>query len=629
MTGAQLADVVIRSLRPPPDLTVKEWADEYRIIPAGFTEPGRWRTDRAPYQAEIMDCITDPAVSEIWVRKSSQVGWTEIVNNAVGYYACQNPMPIMVMQPTLDMAETWSKNRLRPMIESTPVCLQTFGNPKTRIAGNTLLYKEFPGGYIWICGANSAASLASNPIPVVVCDEVDRYPASAGDEGDPISIAQARSITFWNRRFIAGSTPTITGVSRIDKGYESGDQREYFILCKQCGEPHILDWEQLDFSRRGMIKEPVHVCPHCGYTMLNHEKHERLKKDNGAKWVAGKEFKGIASFQINALYSPWATFADMVSAFLKAKKGGPEMLKTWKNTWRGMSYEERGESIDVKDLTTRERFNEVAETGETVIPADVLVLTAGIDVQDDRVECEIVGWGDGEESWSITYEILHGSPLNPILHAKLDELLNTSWKCEDGRILKIPITGIDSGDGDWTKYIYEFCQTRMKRSAGSPVFNRGILPFKGANLFSHPIIKEPSFSKKARGKITPWMIGSSQAKLVVMERLRITEPGPGFCHFPSHYEQKYFEGLTAEKLMTVYSKGFPVKVWHKIRHYNEPLDCRVYNLAALRILRPNWEALKEAKPKMQKPVIVDKTEEKERKPAVIRRKRPARRLRLG
>lgn len=591
MNGESLAYQVLELATPPPDLTVREWSDEYRYIASGFTEPGKWRTDRAPYQAEIMDCITDLTVKELWVKKSSQVGWTEIINNAVGYYCTQNPLPMMIIQPTLDMAETWSKNRLKRMVESTPVVKEALGDPKSRIAGNTLLYKEFPGGYVWICGANSPASLASNPIPVVICDETDRYPASAGDEGDPISIAKARSLTFWNKRFIAGSTPTIKGVSRIDKGYDTGDQRSYHIACKSCGTDHTMEWEYLDFSKKGSIEEPLHICPHCGHRMRNHEKHERMKKESGARWIGAHKFRGIASFRINALYSPWATFAEMVDAFLKAKKGGSQTIKTWKNTWLGESYEETGETVEVEQIMEREAYRQTSTTGEAILPNSILTLTAGIDVQDDRIECEIVGWGLGEESWSIAYEIRHGSPRNPMLHEEIDEILQSRWKREDGIELSIPIACIDSGDGDWTKYIYDFCLQRMRRSKGAKYPNRGVLPIKGASMFSAPIIKEPALPKKGKPNVQPWIVGSSQAKIVVMDRLRLMDTGPGFCHFPDHYEKKYFEGLTAEKLMTKYSKGFPQKEWHKARQYNEPLDCRVYNIAAIRILNPDLEAI--------------------------------------
>ncbi len=613
----------VKMLRPPPDLTVSEWAETYRQLPtASGGGGGKWRNSIAPFQKGIMDAITDPAVREVYVRKPSQVGWTEILNNAVGYFAHQRPMPMLMMQPTLEMGESWSKDRLAQMIRDTDALQRIFPDPKSRGAGNTIRHKEFPGGYLVICGANSPASLASRPIPVVLLDEIDRYPPSAGTEGDPMNLARARQRTFYNRKTLGGSTPTIKGVSRIDKAVEDGDCRVYKVPCPECGELHELKWEQLDFKGEGSVENPLHRCPHCGHLTEDSDKYSMMAQ---GQWVAQNEFHGVATFSISGLMSPWMAYAQLVEELYKAKKGGPELIKTWRNTCLGESYEESGETISHESLEARSEDTTIKD-GRTVVPDDALVLTFGADVQDDRIELELVGWGEGEESWSITYEHFHGATNRPAVWEKLDEFLGTTWTRADGTVVPCPIGIIDSGDGDTTTKVYDFCQPRMGH-------RRGVLPGKGANVFSAPIWTAPSKPKRGeRDQMKPYMIGVSQIKLVIMSRLKLTEPGPGYMHFPSHYDEHYFKGLTSEKLITRYDKGFPRKEWHKLNgRRNEPLDCRVYAYAALKILNPDFDAIK-AKLEHKTAPIQQKSGEKPaktgQKQRKLRRKKPAMRVKM-
>ena len=196
-----------KRLKPPPKLTISEWADEYRkLSPESSAEPGSWNTSRAEYQRGIMDALSDPYIETVVVMSSAQVGKTEILNNAVGYFISQDPSPMLVVQPTLDMAQTWSKDRLAPMLRDTPILSGLVKDPRSRDSGNTTLHKVFPGGHVTACGANSPSSLASRPVRNVFCDEVDRYPVSAGTEGDPVSLAKKRSATFWNRKIDRKST---------------------------------------------------------------------------------------------------------------------------------------------------------------------------------------------------------------------------------------------------------------------------------------------------------------------------------------------------------------------------------------------------------------------------------------
>ncbi len=302
-------------LRPPPRLTVSQWADEYRrLSPESAAEPGRWRTDRAPYQRGIMDAVNDPTVREIVVMKSAQVGWTEILGNIVGFHVDRDPAPILLIQPTLEMAEAWSKDRLAPMVRDTPALKGKIKDARSRDSGNTLLHKQFPGGHVTIAGANSPAGLASRPIRVVLCDEVDRYPPSAGTEGDPISLARKRSTTFWNRKLLMGSTPTVKDASRIEAAFLASDQRYFLVPCPHCGTEDRLRWQHVRWPE-GRPEEAHYVCPHCGAVI---EDTDKLRMLESGRWEASTEFNGVAGFHLSELYSPWVTFGAMARAFTEA-----------------------------------------------------------------------------------------------------------------------------------------------------------------------------------------------------------------------------------------------------------------------------------------------------------------------
>lgn len=565
-------------MAPPPNLKISQWADQYRQLSnESSAEPGKWQTDRAPYQREIMDSLCDSRVEAVVVMSSAQVGKTEIINNAVGYYIHLDPAPILLLQPTLEMAEAWSKDRLAPMLRDTRALTSLVRDPRARDSGNTLLHKRFPGGHITMAGANSPASLASRPIRLVLCDEVDRYPASAGAEGDPVSLARKRSTTFWNRKLLLTSTPTIKGSSRIETAYEQSDQRHYHVPCPHCAEPQVLKWHQVrwqsDDEKVGDEKHKpetaCYVCEHNGCIITDADKLEMLAR---GKWVAEAAFSGTAGFHINELYSPWVTFGQMVAEFLKAKKL-PETLKTWVNTSLGEPWEEAGETVDA-DLLMQRKENWGSEA-----PEQVAVVTAGVDVQGDRLEIEVKGWGAGEECWSLDYKQFFGDPSQEAVWQELDKYLLKPVKSKTGLYLNIACTCIDSG-GHHTQSVYEFCRTRAVR---------GVFAIKGMSQSGKPIIGRPS--RNNRHKLRFYPIGTDTAKEVIYSRLRITEPGVGYFHFPAERDREYFLQLTGEKQVTRFNKGASRREWVKIRGRNEALDCTVYALAALKLLSPDLEEL--------------------------------------
>jgi len=503
------------------------------------------------------------------VMAGAQVGKTEMVLNVIGYHIAHDPSPILCVQPTLDMAQSFSKDRLSPMLRDTPQLRGKVKDPRSRDANNTTTHKVFPGGHISLVGSNSAAGLASRPIRVVLCDEVDRYPASAGTEGDPIQLARKRSATFWNRKIVMVSTPTNKGASRIEAAFEESDQRHYYVPCEDCGHEQTLKWSGVRWDK-DRPETAVYVCEGCGSCWSDAMRNRAVRK---GYWSATEEFTGTAGFHINGIYSPWTPLADAVRDFLSAKKM-PETLRVWTNVYLAETWEDQGERVD--DYAVAER----AEPFDELINEDIVVLTAGIDVQDDRIEAEVVGWGRDEESWSIDYRVMYGDPSTPQLWQDLDSLLKSQYATADGRDLGIRAACIDSG-GHYTQAVYNFVRPRE---------GRRVFAIKGAAGESKPIVSRPT--RNNIGKIRLFTVGVDNVKELIFSRLKLTMPGAGYMHFPDDRSDEYFKQLAAsEKIVTKYHKGFPRREFVKTRPRNEALDCRVYAIGALAILNLNLNAI--------------------------------------
>ena len=509
-----------------------------------------------------MDAVTDEAIREVWVMKSAQVGWTEILNNVIGFHVHQDPAPMLLVQPTLEMAESWSKDRLAPMVRDTPVLTERIADPKSRDSGNTLLHKKFTGGHLTVAGANSPSGLASRPIRIVLFDEVDRYPSSAGTEGDPISLGKKRTATFWNRKVLAGSTPTIKGSSRIEAGFESGDQRFYYVPCPHCGEFQRLIWSQVKWPE-GQPELAEYVCVHCAAVLTEADKPEMLRQ---GEWRGSREFTGIASFHISELYSPWSTWSEMAVAFVRAKRF-PETLQTWINTSLGETFEERGEEVEAVGLAQRREAYTVNS-----IPQAVLMLTAGVDVQDDRLEVSVWGWGRDEEAWLVDHAVLHGDPGSESLWADLDGYMARPRQTEDGRKLILEAVAVDSG-GHFTQQVYQYCAKRKSRR---------IWAIKGAGGFGR-LIWPKRAGRAGRTSAQVHIVGVDTAKDVLYGRLkRIHQPGAGYLHFPVSCDEVYFDQLTAETLIHRMVQGRRVRSYkpRSTGARTEALDCMVYAYAA-------------------------------------------------
>lgn len=560
-------------MRPRPRMSVSEWADANRVVPPGTSpEPGPWRTARAPYLREILDAFSDPAVEHVRVMAASQVGKSEIILSVIGYFAHQDPAPILLVQSTEDAMKAFSKERVAPMFAASPA-LRDLLDDSERSSTNTVMLRQFPGGLLACAWAGSAASLASRPIRVVLGDELDRWPDTTGRDGDPWSQAVQRTSNFFNRKVGAVSTPTVDGVSAIARLYDDSDQRRYHVPCPRCGVMQALEWSGVVYKRPdGTVDlDDVHYrCAHCSGRIEEREKPAML---DAGEWVAEVPEVRARGYHISALYSPWVRWRELAAEWIKANtERDKRSLQAFVNLRLGEPWTEESERITVEALEkNREHYDEGVE-----IPDGVLMLTAGVDVQDGRLEVEVVGWGEGRESWGIEYAVFAGdTSLDGPWH-QLDAFLARTWSRADERALGIWCACVDSG-GHRTSEVYKFAQARLARN---------IFAIKGYAGEGRPLVGKSTTSNQLRINLYP--LGVDTGKAAVYSRLALDKPGPGYCHFPigRGYDDGYFKGLVSEKRVTKIRGGRRVTTW-VARGRNEPLDCRVYATAAMEILLPD------------------------------------------
>ena len=565
------------AITPPVRMSVSQWADRYRVLSGqSSSEPGPWRTARTPYLREIMDALsTDSEVEEVVLWSGTQLGKSECCNNWIGYSIEHNPGPLLLVQPTLDLAKRYSKQRIAALIESTPVLRGKVQPARARDSGNTLLEKEFDGGILVIAGANSAAGLRSMPARDLLFDEVDAYPMTIDDEGDPISLAEKRQDTFTRRKRLKTSTCTIKGESRIEQAYQASDRRRYWVPCPHCGEHQVLQWANLKWTD-GDPETAAYACAHCGAMIAETNKPAMLA--NG-EWRAEAPGARTRGYWLNSLYSPlgWLSWAAIVREFLEAKvaadQGDPTLLQVWTNTRLAETWELQGNRIAEHDVQKR-----AEPYGLRTIPRGVLLLTASVDVQGDRLELMLLGWGRDQECWIVDYAKLYGDPADEVVWQQLDELLKTPLRNAFGIDLRVLCCAIDHG-GHHSTQVETFTRARA---------GRHIIAVKGQSQPDKPILGKPSerdtswHGKKVRSGARVWPVGSDSGKYVLYQRLGLTQPGPGYIHTSIELDDEFYKGLTAEQLVTRYVKGRPRSEWTlKKGQRNEPLDLWVYGFAAL------------------------------------------------
>lgn len=585
------------TLKPTPKLTLPEWADQYRMLPAeSAAEPGRWKTGRVGVARGPMEAVTDPAVHTVSAMCCTQLLKTEIILNTIGYFVHQDPAPMIVMQPTVELAEAFSKDRVAPMIRDTPVLTGKVADAKSRDSGNTILHKTFAGGHLTMIGANAPGQLAMRPVRIVLCDEIDKYPASAGGEGDPIKLLSERAATFWNHKriFVCSPTtePTEHGGSRIAREYGNSDQRVFEVDCPHCGHRHEMHWRNVMWPD-GEPEQALYHCPDCGAGWSEPERLRAIKAASerplatpslhgkfyeGYGWRGTKPFKGHAGFRASKLSSPWEAVWKLAIKFVEAQ-ASQELLRTFINTQLAETWKERGEAPEWKRL-----FERREEYKRNVIPMRGLVLTAGADVQKDRIEVEVVAWAERQESWSIDYRVFQGdtASLDSDCWKQLTAMLNEEWEHECGARMRLDRLGVDSGYN--TQTVYNF--VRKAGMVGRAMATKGqeVAPV----LIGIPQAREVKVDgKRAKRGVKVWHIGLNLAKSELYGFLRLERPDDltaqmphGWCHFPQ-YDDEYFKMLTAEQSVARYDKrrGLTTYEWVKTRERNESLDCRIINRA--------------------------------------------------
>ena len=554
-------------------MTLSEWADSYAYLSAeSSAEGGRWHT--LPYQKGIMDAITDPKIEQISVMKSARVGYSKILNHVAAFHIHQDPCPIMIVQPTIEDAQGYSKEEIAPMLRDTPCLKGVVSEAKSKDGANTILQKQFPGGSLSLVGANSPRGFRRVSRRVVLFDEVDGYPPSAGTEGDQIKLGIRRTEYYWNRKIVAGSTPTVKDFSRVERMFLQGDQRRYFVPCPDCGHMQYLKWANMKW-RDNDPDTASYCCESCGVWIPAAKKRWMVERGEWRPTAPGNG-KHV-SFHIWAAYSysPNASWSTLVEEFLDAKNDA-EQLKTFVNTVLGETWEDEYASKVNADGLSERSADEKYKQG--VVPSEALLLTVGCDTQDDRLSLSVWGWGREEQGWLIDRVKIYGDPSRKEVWKQLDEIVQTPYESEDGRKLKPMVVAIDSG-GHHTSEVYQYARERQ---------SLGVIAIKGMSTKNKPPIgKASKVDLNAQGKTLKkgaqlFPVGSDTIKSLLFGRLKHNDVGPGYLHFYPTVEKDYFEELTAEKQILKYKNGFPVRVWVKSSSArNEALDELVYAYAAL------------------------------------------------
>lgn len=604
---------IMRMFTPPPEMTVSEWAEKNRFLSSETSAAsGRWKNSRAPYQTPIMDAFTQRGVEEIVIMSGAQCGKSEILMNMMGRCIDLDPAPMMMVQPSQNTADDFSKQRIASMVDCCPVLRQKVSAPKTRVSSNTIRLKAFPGGSLVIASAQSATELRSKPVRFLFLDEVDAYPASVGGEGDPVDLATARTETFYNRKIVKVSTPTVEGRSAIEKAYQRGTQEEWCKPCPTCGAffflrlaDFVYDYDESELSGKKIyrVRSVRWRCPSC-----QSEHTEREMEQQEGRYIARNPQaleNGVRSFHLNAFVSPWAGWKRIIRYYLEAK-GDPAREQAFTNIRLGECWHE-----SVARITTAEEIYARREAYSAEVPDGVLVLTMGVDTQDNRLEYEIIGWGRDHESWHILRGILPGRPDDSkgAVWKELDKLLERRFKRRDGKALRILTTFIDSG-GHFTDTVYRECAKR----AGRRVF-----AIKGEGGEGKEYVRMSSAMKRQRG-IFLFILGVDVGKEQIAYSLNVKEAGAWYSHFPSAPEAGYtlgaIRGLFSERMEIKEKGGRRVAVWAKdpqINARNEPLDCTNYAQAAFQGFAIDLDAI-ERKLNREKEIITESEMRSRQKP---------------
>jgi phage terminase large subunit GpA-like protein len=544
-------------------------------------EPGKYHLDRAPYQSGPLEAISDPLTKRITLIWASQLGKTLILKITIGYFIDQEPSSILYIMPTLSLARTFSKRRIGPMLRDVDALKGKVKEPRAKDSTNNTLEKTFPGGVLTLIGSNAAASLSSNPIRIVFGDERDKWPFSAGDAGDPFALAEQRTQNYENRKVIDVGTPGIKDISPLEHSWERSDQRHCHLPCPKCKTFQHLQFGQLKWEKDkdGRAVNVYYECKECKAKLTEADK---LKMLSQGKWIADRPDRDHIGFHLNALYSPWLTWQEFAQSWLEAKaSNNPEILKQFINEKLAEWWDDKSIAT-VSDDVLLKRLE-----GYSGIPKGALLLTAAVDVQDNRIEVLVLGWGPGEEKWHINHVIVPYKPSSKLAWDEVDKELVKTYRHESGIDMNIACVCVDTA-GHFTQQAYDFCKRRQMRR---------VFAIIGRSGAGKPIIDKPTTKNKAR--VLLFTVGTDTAKELIYahlttERVENQEVNPGYIHFRTGEggcDEEYFKQLTAEKLVTKWSRGKSTRAWVQVRPRNEILDLFVYNYAAFRLLDADMEKL--------------------------------------
>ena len=471
-------------LRPPPDLKPSDWAEQTIRIPVGNAIPGLIRFDNAPYQREPLDMTANPDCNRITMMWGAQVGKTQTALCAQAYRVAQNPSSQMMCQPSQGDLNTWLETKWNPLVESNPDLEERMAKPRGREGVNNQQMKSYPGGFMMFSWSGSPKTMRGRSAPFIVCDETDGYDRT--HEGHPVSLLWQRAATFGPQRLLLEiSTPTIKGGSWIESAFEQGDQRRFHVRCPHCEERQTLKWGNVHWSKdkdgEHLPETARYACEHCGALWND---GERIAAIRHGVWIAAKPFRGHASYHLNELYSCFRKLADVVQSFLDKKAAND--LQTFVNVSLAETWEEEGTQVDSTGLMQR------AEPFAAPVPSGGVFLTAGIDMQEDRLEVETVAWGLGEESWSVDYQVLWGNPLHGDVWDDLDDYLAQTWLHESGAHLSINGACLDTGgNSGYTQAAYDYAKGKT---------GRRLFAIKGIPGWGRPVVMAPSRKRTGRGQ---------------------------------------------------------------------------------------------------------------------------------
>ncbi|WP_290872039.1 terminase gpA endonuclease subunit [Aquabacterium sp.] len=612
-----------RNLVPPPDMLPSQWAESNVKISVGNAIPGPISFANAPYQRGMLDAMKEPGIRRVTYKTGAQLGKTTVQQCGIGYFIAHEPASQIFVQPTQGDVQTFLETKLRPMLEANPNIADKMAKQRGREGVNNSRIISYVGGWLMFSWAGSPKTLRGRSAPKTHADEIDGMDATP--EGDPVELLDQRAATFGDQALrTESSTPTTLGESRIETAFDEGDQRRFYVPCPHCSHAQYLRWEQVrwdgrvstdiksaeaDLNQDHKPETARYACEDCGCLWDDGERIAAIRNAEslGHGWRAAKPFKGHASFHAPEMLSTFRRLRDIVQSYLN--KLVKSDVQSFQNVSLGEAFEETGEKADPDSLFKRR------EEYRADVPAGGLWLSAGVDMQQDRLEVEVVAWGVGEESWSIEYRVLWGDPLAGEVWEDLTAFLEQTYQHESGAQLAISASCLDTGGtAGYTQAAYDYAKGKT---------GRRLFAVKGGGKWGDPVVAAPSRkqSGKTGRKVDLFIVGVDEAKLTVMRRLSQATIGPGYCHFPQDddHAEEYFKQLTAEKLITRYVKGFPVREWHKTRDRNEVLDCRVYAYAALKIALPPLNRLAERLKMPEKPAEIPQKQPEKRPEKVEKR----------